>query len=666
MIDKNIVLNCDEYVTWWRQMRDSGGVHVLRLRLFKALASALIGLFLMASPATAKTLYRHYSVGNLSTPTPAPVSGGLLLMGGGDRNHDAMRWFFAKAGNGHIVILRASLGPEIGEEFYREIGGIQSAETFVFKDRSAATDPKILASLKRADGIFIAGGDQSRYVRYWKGTQVAALLNAHVAAGKPLAGTSAGLAILGEQLYGARTGSITSDHALAQPYGPANTIEGDFLNLPLLKGVVTDTHFKERNRLGRLFAFVAKAQMGRAATEQPMLGLGVDESAALAVEPDGAGRIYATAEDGGAWLVDGSTLRGLGGDGPLDAQRIRVVGIGAGSIVRLPAGEVENPVFTKVYAAREGKIHEVPLWSLAIHGGAGVIDRGALTPEKEAAYRAGLDEALKAGGAVLEQGGTALDAVSAAVRLLEDNPLFNAGRGAVFTAEGRNELDASIMDGRTLQAGAVAGVTKTRHPIDLARAVMERTRHVMLVGPGADRFSEEQGLEQVDPSWFRTEERWKQFEAWQAREQAAVDPAHLFGTVGAVALDTEGNLAAATSTGGMTGKRWGRVGDSPIIGAGTYARNGQCAVSATGSGEYFIRESAARQVCDRVAWRGESLQRAAKATIDAVGAIGGDGGLIAMGPDGNPAFAINDLGMYRGRMSAGSSAETAIYADEGL
>ncbi|MFD0848766.1 isoaspartyl peptidase/L-asparaginase [Sphingosinicella xenopeptidilytica] len=633
----------------------------------KGLLSALIGLFFVVSPAFAKGRYSHYVLGDLTAATPSPVSGGLLLMGGGDRNHDSMRWFFGKAGHGHIVILRASLGPEIGKEFYNELGGITSAETFVFKDRAAAADPKILASLKRADGIFIAGGDQSRYVRYWKGTEVEDILNAHVAAGKPLAGTSAGLAILGEQLYSAAVGSIKSHEALADPFGAANTIERDFLDLSLLKGVVTDTHFKERNRLGRLFAFLAKAQAGRAADLPPMLGLGVDESAALAVEPDGSGRIYATAPDGGAWLVDGTSLRGLSPTGPLEAPRIRVVGIGAGSVVHLPSGEVENPIFTRAYAAHAGKISEVPLWSLAIHGGAGVIDRGALTPEKDKAYRAGLDAALQAGGAILGKGGTALDAVAATVRVLEDNPLFNAGRGAVFTAEGRNELDASIMDGRTLKAGAVAGVTRTRHPIDLARAVMERTPHVMLAGPGADRFSAEQGLEQVDPSWFRTEERWQQFQAWKGRQQAAaLDPTHLFGTVGAVALDVEGNLAAATSTGGMTGKRWGRVGDSPIVGAGTYARNGQCAVSATGSGEYFIRESAARQVCDRVAWRGESLSDAANATITAVGAIGGDGGLIAMGADGRPAFAINDLGMYRGRMAAGGSAETAIYADEAL
>jgi beta-aspartyl-peptidase (threonine type) len=321
-------------------------------------------------------------------------------------------------------------------------------------------------------------------------------------------------------------------------------------------------------------------------------------------------------------------------------------------------------VFVRNYAARAGQIIEVPLWSLAIHGGAGILERAALAPDKEAAYRAGLDEALRAGAAVLDRGGPALDAVSAAVRVLEDNPLFNAGRGAVFTAEGRNELDAAIMDGKTQNAGAVAGVTRTRHPIDLARAVMQQSPHVMLTGAGADLFAKDHGLEQVDPSWFRTEERWQQLLAWRQKQQAAIDPTHLFGTVGAVAIDADGNLAAATSTGGMTGKRWGRVGDSPIIGAGTYAKNGQCAVSATGSGEYFIRESAARQVCDRVAWNEESLADAANATIMAVGAIGGDGGLIAMGPDGHPAFAINDLGMYRGRVSAGASPQTAIFADE--
>ncbi|MBN8846284.1 MAG: isoaspartyl peptidase/L-asparaginase [Sphingomonadales bacterium] len=642
---------------------------MLRSLVRACLLPLLAALGLSMAPAYAKEAkeqpYEHYVFGKLDTPTPGPVSGGLLLMGGGDRNIDAMKWFFGKAGNGHIVVISASYGKEIGQEFYHDIGGIQSTEIFVFHARSQSTNKKILDRLRKADGIFIAGGDQARYVRYWRGTPVGDILNAHVAAGKPLAGTSAGLAIQGEKLYGAMDdGSIRSPEALADPLGPANTIEGDFLHFSLLKGIVTDTHFKERDRLGRLFAFVAKAQVGRGNDEPAMIGLGVDESAALAVEPDGTGRIYATAPDGYAWVVDGAGLRNVAAGRPLDAPRVKVTGVGPGSVVHLPSGRVDNPVFERSYAARAGEVVEVPRWSLAIHGGAGVIERGNLSPEKEAAYRAGLDDALRAGSAVLDRGGPALDAVAAAVRVLEDNPLFNAGRGAVFTAEGKNELDAAIMDGKTQKAGAVAGVTRTRHPVDLARAVMDKSRHVMLVGAGADRFSVEQGLEQVEPGWFRTEERWQQLEAWRKKQAAAVDRTHLFGTVGAVAIDADGNLAAATSTGGMTGKRWGRVGDSPIIGAGTYAKNGQCAVSATGSGEYFIRESAARQVCDRVAWNGQSLADAAEATILAVGAIGGDGGLIAMGPDGRPAFAINDLGMYRARMTAGGTPQTAIFADE--
>jgi len=325
--------------------------------ILRALLLIVAGLGAAFLPASAKEQpFTHYQIGALSAPTPGPVSGGLLLMGGGDRNNDSMKWFFAKAGHGHIVVLRASQGPEIGEEFFK-IGGVASVETFVFFNRSAATNHKILASLKKADGIFIAGGDQSRYVRFWKGTPVAAILDAHVAAGKPLGGTSAGLAMLGERLYGAMdNGSITSPEALAAPFGPANTIERDFLHLSLLKGVVTDTHFKERDRLGRLFAFLTKAQADGAT----MLGLGVDESAALAVEPDGSGRIYATAADGGAWLVDGAGLRNLNPRGPLTAPQIRVTGIGEGSIVHLPDGTVENPTFVHSYAAADGKISQIP------------------------------------------------------------------------------------------------------------------------------------------------------------------------------------------------------------------------------------------------------------------------------------------------------------------
>ena len=303
-------------------------------------------------------------------------------------------------------------------------------------------------------------------------------------------------------------------------------------------------------------------------------------------------------------------------------------------------------------------------WQLAIHGGAGVIERGSLTPEKEAAYHASLSAALETGARVLRAGGSSLDAVESAVRVLEDDPLFNAGKGSVFTAEGRNELDASIMDGRTRMAGAVAGVTHTKNPISLARAVMEKSTHVMLAVPGADAFSLQMGLEQVDPSYFRTEERWQQYLQWRDKKGALIDRTHAYGTVGAVALDEQGHLAAATSTGGTTGKRWGRVGDSPIIGAGTYAEDNVCAVSATGDGEFFIRGSAARQLRDRIAWHGESVQAAANNTIGDIGSLGGEGALIAIDAQGQVAFAMNSEGMYRGRVSSSSAAHTAIYASE--
>lgn len=324
--------------------------------------------------------------------------------------------------------------------------------------------------------------------------------------------------------------------------------------------------------------------------------------------------------------------------------------------------------FPLAAGADEAKAKPAPAqrWSIAIHGGAGVIPRGSLSPAEESAYRQGLSDALAAGSAVLKAGGTSLDAVEAAVKVLENNPLFNAGKGAVFDAEGKNQLDAAIMDGTSLRAGAVAGVSATKNPIMLARAVMDHSPHVLLSGSGADEFAREQHIEQVDPSYFRTEKRWQQYLEWKkGRNSASLDPTHRFGTVGAVAVDVNGHLAAATSTGGTTGKRWGRIGDSPLIGAGTYAYHNDCAVSATGTGEYFIRESAARQLCDRIRWRNQSVADAAKDTIASIGAIGGDGGLIAIDGKGEVAFAMNTEGMYRGRASAADETpRVAIYADE--
>jgi L-asparaginase / beta-aspartyl-peptidase len=302
-------------------------------------------------------------------------------------------------------------------------------------------------------------------------------------------------------------------------------------------------------------------------------------------------------------------------------------------------------------------------WKLVIHGGAGVIERDRLTPAQEAEIRAALDRALTAGAAVLEKGGAALDAVEAAAKILEDDPHFNAGRGAVFTYEGTNELDASIMDGRTRAAGAVAGTTRTKNPISLARAVMERSDHVFLSGKGADQFSVEMGLEQVEPEYFQTPERRRQLDELKGRQLSAFDVELKYGTVGAVALDSHGHVAAATSTGGLTGKRWGRIGDSPVIGAGTYADDRACAVSATGAGEYFIRAGVAHEICARIRLKGESAKAAADGVMGEVGELGGTGGVIVVTPKGETAYSFTSPGMYRGTASA-AGRNVAIFGDE--
>lgn len=290
-------------------------------------------------------------------------------------------------------------------------------------------------------------------------------------------------------------------------------------------------------------------------------------------------------------------------------------------------------------------------WKLVVHGGAGVIERSRTSPEKDRAIRAALGLALDAGAAILESGGSALGAVEAAVKSLEDDPHFNAGRGAVFTDKGAIELDASIMDGRERAAGAVAGITRTRHPISLARAVMEQSDHVFLAGKGADEFSAVHGLEQASPDWFATDERRQQLAELKANNLSALDVEYKYGTVGAVALDIDGHLAAATSTGGMTGKRWGRVGDSPIVGAGVYADDRSCAVSSTGWGEYFLRVGVAHEIAARVRLAGESGEQAAKEVMAEVMALGGSGGVIVVTSKGEMVEAFNTPGMYRGQAS---------------
>jgi beta-aspartyl-peptidase (threonine type) len=303
------------------------------------------------------------------------------------------------------------------------------------------------------------------------------------------------------------------------------------------------------------------------------------------------------------------------------------------------------------------------MYGMAIHGGAGTLPRSEMSAEAEVRYRAGLGEAIDAGFALLESGGTSLDAVTRAVMLLEDNPLFNAAKGAVFTLEGRNELDASIMDGHTLRAGAVCGVTRIRNPVELARAVMDKSEYVMLVGTGAEEFASSQGLSFVPESYFHTPERWKQLERIRTGE-AGLSPLTIshIGTVGAVAVDAQGRLAAATSTGGMTGKRFQRVGDSPIIGAGTYADDRSCAVSATGHGEIFIRASVAHDICARMRFGGRSIAAAVREVVlQELPALGGEGGVIAIDANASIAIEFNSEGMFRASRKQGEPAKVAIY-----
>lgn len=316
-----------------------------------------------------------------------------------------------------------------------------------------------------------------------------------------------------------------------------------------------------------------------------------------------------------------------------------------------------NSYLSDSIAAHQGE------YVMVIHGGAGTMERSRMTPEREAEYKTSLEEALRVGYEIIQGGGSSLDAVEQTIHVLENNPLFNAGRGAVFTNEGRNELDASIMDGSTGEAGAVAGVTILKNPISAARAVMERSEHVMMVGKGAEQFGQQLGLEVVDPSYFHTESRWNSLQRARARDSAAMEVTHTnripgpatdpedeekkFGTVGCVAIDQTGRITAGTSTGGMNNKRYGRVGDSPIIGAGTFA-NKQVGVSCTGWGEFYIRHVVAYDIAAMMDYKNMGVEEAAQRAIDKVGEAGGDGGIIALDKDGHVAMPFNTSGMYRG------------------
>ncbi|MGB0222980.1 MAG: isoaspartyl peptidase/L-asparaginase family protein [Luminiphilus sp.] len=316
-----------------------------------------------------------------------------------------------------------------------------------------------------------------------------------------------------------------------------------------------------------------------------------------------------------------------------------------------------------------------PLWAvateqpvaIALHGGAGTIERDRMSAEVEAEYRSFLDKAISDGYQQLQAGEQGLDVVVAIIQRMEDSPLFNAGKGSVYTWDGQHELDASIMHGAQLDAGAVAGVATVQSPIALARAVMEQSPHVMLASRGAEQFAKELGIPEVSPAYFETDRRKRALESYKARTQAGIEPHvdYKFGTVGVVVLDSKGNLVAGTSTGGMTGKRWGRIGDAPVIGAGTYADNRSCAVSATGHGEYFIRHTVARDICARMQFAGQSLNEAAEAVImDELVVAGGDGGIVAVDAGGEVAMVFNTPGMYRASVSGSGVKSIGIFGDE--
>jgi L-asparaginase / beta-aspartyl-peptidase len=327
-------------------------------------------------------------------------------------------------------------------------------------------------------------------------------------------------------------------------------------------------------------------------------------------------------------------------------------------------GSAKNPATNQMTQINQKK------FGLVIHGGAGTIERSKMTPEGEREYGAGLERALAAGYEILKGGGSSLDATEAAVRVLEDDPHFNAGKGAVFTSAGTNEMDAAIMDGSTLRAGTVASLKHIKNPVSLARLVMEKSGHVMMDGEGAEAFAKENGVELVDQKYFFTQERWDALQKIKAAEKSRdgsgekkfiITDQDRHGTVGAVALDQQGNLAAATSTGGTTNKRAGRIGDSPIIGGGTYANNATCAISATGDGEYFIRATVAHDISALMEYRGMKLDEAAQTVLDKVAKLGGTGGLIAIDGKGNMALPFNTSGMYRGHVDSAGKFVIEIY-----
>ncbi|SEW18971.1 beta-aspartyl-peptidase (threonine type) [Chitinophaga sp. YR573] len=633
--------------------------------------------------------HRPASVGIIgdTADIQTPVKGGVVLMGGSTSVDDAFKWMLERSGGGDVVILRAT-GTDSYNSYIDELGKSNSIETLKIDSRDLANNDTVANIIRHAEMLFIAGGDQSNYLRYWKGTKTDAAINYLLNVKKaPVGGTSAGCAILSGLYYSGEGGSAVSIETLANPYDPLVTLHNnDFLHPPYLQNVLTDQHFLARGREGRHASFLA-----RIAKDWHLFakGIAVDEQTAVCIDTKGVATvmgqskacfIYTTAAP--ERCVAGQPL-----EWNLHQKALQVYELPAGGhfdVAHFDKAKAQGGTWNWWYVdngrlVKSDNMLPKEKYVMVIHGGAGTILKKNMTPEKEAAYRAALKEALTTGYQAIQAGKSSIDAVEATIRVLEDCPLFNAGKGAVFTHDGRNEMDAAIMNGKTLEAGAVAGVTNIKNPISAARAVMEKSEHVMMTGPGAEQFAKDAGIEIVDPKYFWTKERWDGLQqalkedSMKSKLDHSYQPAgklgienhdNKFGTVGAVALDKAGNLAAATSTGGMTNKKYGRIGDSPIIGAGTYANNKTVAVSCTGWGEFYIRNVVAYDLSALIAYKGLSVEEAGKTVIAKVDAMGGDGGLIALDKDGNAALPFNTDGMYRGTVTADGKIEIHIYKED--
>ncbi|MGZ0170553.1 MAG: cyanophycinase [Planctomycetales bacterium] len=540
--------------------------------------------------------------------SPASADDGILVVvGGGTIPDTVIDRFVELAGSDEarlVVIPTASSdGGLATSETIAELWGsrgINHTDLLHTRDRNQANDDAFVKPLKDATAVWISGGQQSRLAAAYVGTRVQAELQALLKRGGVIGGSSAGAAI--------QSGVMIES---------GNLVPKISRGLDLIPNTIIDQHFLRRNRMNRLI---------EAVNQHPdRMGIGIDESTAAIVHGNRAevvGDSYVT-------IVSSSEAR------PLAMQTLR-----AGDQFEL-TGVTEK-------ADKKPPRHK---WAIAIHGGAGTVSSDA-SPEEVQAWRDGLRLALEKCRTIVKGGGTGLDAVEATIRMLEDNSMFNAGKGAVFNSAGAHELDASIMDGRTLDGGAVAGVTTVRNPIGLARLVMNRTRHVLLSGPGAEQFATEQNVDRVKNTYYSTERRRESWNRVREREAekpvSRISPAQpwQYGTVGCVVLDVHGNLAAGTSTGGLTNKKFGRVGDSPILGAGTYADNDTCAVSATGTGEQFIRHTVAAQISQLMRHRRWTLKQSADYVLKQR-LNKGDGGVIAIDRDGNIEWVFTSPGMFR-------------------